>query len=145
MQERYPNIRTCFAHGGQMAQMNLGRRIQGFDGRPDLFEGKSHPRKAVGHPNIYFDTLVHDTDSLNLMLKRQGSNQIIMGLDDPYPLGEMESEAQSSYPGKLLDLAIDRKLITKNQYDDIWEDNVLRWLFGNDNAQKEKLIQKIVS
>ena len=31
MQERYPNIRTCFAHGGQMAQMNLGRRIQGFD------------------------------------------------------------------------------------------------------------------
>ena len=67
MQERYPNIRTCFAHGGQMAQMNLGRRIQGFDGRPDLFEGKIHPRKAVGHENIYFDTLVHDTDSLDLI------------------------------------------------------------------------------
>ena len=79
------------------------------------------------------------------MLKRQGSNQIIMGLDDPYPLGEMESEAQSSYPGKLLDLAIDRKLITENQYDDIWEDNVLRWLFGDDKAKKEELIQKIIS
>ena len=145
MQERYPNIRTCFAHGGQMAQMNLGRRIQGFDGRPDLFEGKTHPRKAVGHENIYFDTLVHDTDSLNLMLKRQGSNQIIMGLDDPYPLGEMESEAQSSYPGKLLDLAIDRNLISQTQYDEIWEDNTLRWLFGNDKAQAEKLIHKILS
>ena len=145
MQERYPNIRTCFAHGGQMAQMNLGRRIQGFDGRPDLFEGKTHPRKAVGHPNIYFDTLVHDTDSLDLMLKRQGSNQIIMGLDDPYPLGEMESEAQSSYPGKLLDLAIDRKLISQTQYDEIWEDNVLRWLYGDDKVQAEKLIQKILS
>ena len=145
MQERYPNIRTCFAHGGQMAQMNLGRRIQGFDGRPDLFEGKTHPRKAVGHPNIYFDTLVHDTDSLELMLKRQGSNQIIMGLDDPYPLGEMESEAQSSYPGKLLDLAIDRELISQTQYDEIWEDNVLRWLFGEDKVQAEKLIQKILS
>jgi len=145
MQERYPNIRTCFAHGGQMAQMNLGRRIQGFDGRPDLFEGKTHPRKAVGHENIYFDTLVHDTDSLSLMLKRQGSSQIIMGLDDPYPLGEMESEAQSSYPGKLLDLAIDRKLISQTQYDEIWEDNTLRWLFGNDKAQAEKLIQKILS
>ena len=67
MQERFPNIRTCFAHGGQMAQMNLGRRIQGFDGRPDLFDGKTST--AVGHPNIYFDTLVHDTDSFNLMLK----------------------------------------------------------------------------
>ena len=128
-----------------MAQMNLGRRIQGFDGRPDLFEGKNHPRKAVGHPNIYFDTLGHDTDSLDLMLKRQGSNQIIMGLDDPYPLGEMESEAQSSYPGKLLDLAIDRKLISQTQYDEIWEDNVLRWLFGDDLIQTEKLIQKILS
>ena len=145
MQERYPNIRTCFAHGGQMAQMNLGRRIQGFDGRPDLFEGKTHPRKAVGHENIYFDTLVHDTDSLDLMLKRQGSSQIIMGLDDPYPLGEMESEAQSSYPGKLLDLGIERKLINQTQYDEIWEDNTLRWLFGSDKAEAEKLIQKILS
>ena len=108
-------------------------------------KGKTHPRKAVGHPNIYFDTLVHDTDSLELMLKRQGSNQIIMGLDDPYPLGEMESEAQSSYPGKLLDLAIDRELISQTQYDEIWEDNVLRWLFGEDKVQAEKLIQKILS
>ena len=144
MQERYPNIRACFAHGGQMAQMNLGRRIQGFDGRPDLFEGKTHPRMAVGHKNIYFDTLVHDTDSLNLMLKRQGSSQIIMGLDDPYPLGEMESEAQSSYPGKLLDLAIDRKLINQTQYDEIWEDNTLRWLFGKDKIKAKKLIEKIL-
>ena len=47
--------------------------------------------------------MVHDTDSLKLMIQRQGSDQVIMGLDDPYPLGEMESEAQSSYPGKLLD------------------------------------------
>jgi aminocarboxymuconate-semialdehyde decarboxylase len=68
MQERFLNIRTCFAHGGQLGQMNLGRRIQGFDERPDLFEGKTHSRKAVGHPNIFFDTLVHGTDSLKLMI-----------------------------------------------------------------------------
>ena len=145
MQERFPNIRTCFAHGGQLAQMNLGRRIQGFDGRPDLFEGKTHPRKAVGHPNIYFDTLVHDTDSLKLMIDRQGSNQIIMGLDDPYPLGEMESDAQSSYPGKLLDLAIERKLINEQEYHEIWEDNTLRWLFGDDEQAKKDLVNKILS
>ena len=145
MQERFPNIRTCFAHGGQLAQMNLGRRIQGFDGRPDLFEGKTHPRKAVGHPNIYFDTLVHDTDSLKLMIERQGSNQVIMGLDDPYPLGEMESDAQSSYPGKLLDLAKERSIIDQKQYHEIWEDNTLRWLFGNNNKTKQELIDKILT
>jgi aminocarboxymuconate-semialdehyde decarboxylase len=144
MQERFPNIRTCFAHGGQLAQMNLGRRIQGFDGRPDLFEGKTHPRKAVGHKNIFFDTLVHDTDSLKLMIDRQGSNQVIMGLDDPYPLGEMESDAQSSYPGKLLDLAKDRDIINQTQYDQIWECNTLQWLFGDDEAAKQDLIKKIL-
>ena len=144
MQERFPNIRTCFAHGGQLAQMNLGRRIQGFDGRPDLFEGKTHPRKAVGHPNIFFDTLVHDTDSLKLMIDRQGSNQVIMGLDDPYPLGEMESDAQSSYPGKLLDLAKESDIINDKQYDEIWECNVLRWLFGDDEKEKKDLVAKIL-
>ena len=145
MQERYPNIRTCFAHGVQLAQMNLGRRIQGFDGRPDLFKGKHHPRKAVGHPNIFFDTLVHDTDSLNLMFKRQGTKQVLMGLDDPYPLGEMESDAQSSYPGKILDLAIEKKIISKTEKEEIWEDNVLQWLFGNDEKAKQNLIQKILN
>jgi len=128
-QDKYPNIRVCFAHGGQLTQMNLGRRIQGFDGRPDLFEGKSHPRKAVGHPNIFFDTLVHDTESFELIVRRNKStDQILMGLDDPYPLGEMESDRQSSYPGKLLDLCVERNIITQKQHEEIWEDNVLRWL-----------------
>jgi len=127
--ERYPNIRTCFAHGGQLTMVNLGRRIQGFDGRPDLFKDQLHPRKSVGHKNIFFDTLVHDTLSLDLMIKRLGgTDQILMGLDDPYPLGEMESEAQSSYPGKILDLAADEKIITDTQKSEIWEQNVLRWL-----------------
>ena len=117
--ERFKDMRVCFAHGGQLAQINLGRRIQGFDGRPDLFEGKTHPRKAVAHPNIFFDTLVHDCDSLELMIRRNGTDQIILGLDDPYPLGEMESERQSSYPGKLLDLALERNIINEDQYQDI--------------------------
>ncbi|AOW20280.1 amidohydrolase family protein [Urechidicola croceus] len=141
--EKFPNIRTCFAHGGQLAQMNLGRRIQGFDGRPDLFEGKVHPRKSVGHKNIYFDTLVHDTDAFKLMVQRNGTDQIIMGLDDPYPLGEMESDKQSSYPGKILDLTLERNIINQQQYDEIWNNNVLNWLFGENDKAKKDLIDKI--
>ncbi len=136
--EKYANIRVCFAHGGQLTQINLGRRIQGFDGRPDLFKGKRHPRSAVGHPNIFFDTLVHDADSFQLMLKRNGgTDQIILGLDDPYPLGEMESEPQSSYPGKLLDIVLERGIITKQQHAEIWFDNVLSWL-GKEYGDKLK-------
>lgn len=139
--EKYENLRVCFAHGGQLAQINLGRRIQAFDGRPDLFVGKTRPRKAVGHPNIFFDTLVHDTISFETMIKRNGgTSQIILGLDDPYPLGEMESERQSSYPGKLLDLCLEKGIITKEQHAQIWGDNVLRWLgVEHDAGLRERL------
>ena len=138
-QDKYPDIRVCFAHGGQLAQINLGRRIQGFDGRPDLFKGMTHPRRAVGHKNIYFDTLVHDTFSLELMIKRLGgTDQILLGLDDPYPLGEMESERQSSYPGKLLDLAVDENIITGEQRDELWYDNVLKWLGADIDPDLQK-------
>ena len=134
--DKYPNIRMCFAHGGQLNHINLGRRTQGFDGRPDLFEGKNRPSKAIGHPNIYFDTLVHDAMSFEVMIKRlKTTDQIILGLDDPYPLGEMESEAQSSYPGKLLDLAVEREIISYQQHQEIWENNIVRWLYG-DNIQE---------
>jgi len=47
--EKFSDLRVCFAHGGQLNHINIGRRVQGFDGRPDLFEGKERPRKAIGH------------------------------------------------------------------------------------------------
>ena len=68
---------------------------------------------------------------------------MILGLDDPYPLGEMESEPQSSYPGKILDLAIERDIITQQDYDAIWCDNTVKWLCGDDEEEKAKLISRI--
>ena len=68
-----------------------------------------------------------------------------MGLDDPYPLGEMESENQSSYPGKILDLGMERGIVTQEDCDDIWQDNVLQWLCGDDTAAKEKIIARILA
>ncbi len=124
---KYPNVRTCFAHGNQYGQMNIGRRIQGYDGRPDLFPDVSHPSKSVGHKNIFFDTLVHDVLSFELMVKRSGVSQIVAGMDDPYPLGEMES-VPNSYPGKVIDEAVELNIISVGDQDDIWEGNVRRWL-----------------
>ena len=57
----------------------------------------------------------------------------------------MESEKQSSYPGKILDLAIERKIITENQRDAIWEDNVIQWLCGNNEISKQTFINRILS
>lgn len=94
---------------------------------------------------ISFDTLVHDTNSLQLLIKNQTSKQVLIGLDDPYPLGEMESVPQSSYPGKILDLARDRGIVTQEECDAMWEDNVIQWLCGDDEKAKKKLVERITS
>ena len=124
---RYPNLRTCFAHGGMLAIANYGRRIQGFDGRPDLFEKLQDPRKTLGHKNLYFDTLVHDTHTLDLLKKRVGASQIVAGLDDPFPLGEVEGVG-TSYPGRVLDYAKEIGVLCEQEQKDIWHKNVLDWL-----------------
>ncbi|MCL6294225.1 hypothetical protein [Jejuia spongiicola] len=57
----------------------------------------------------------------------------------------MESDVQSSFSGKLLDLAIDRDIINQKQYEDMWGVNVHRWLFGDDEIAKQTLINRIIN
>lgn len=127
MPDKFPKVRTCFAHGCMLGQANYGRRLQGFDGRPDLFEDAHNPRAYLGHKNLFFDTLVHDSYTLELLKKRVGSLQIVAGLDDPYPLGEMEGVA-NSYPGRVIDYAVEVGILSQEESDNIWSTNVLNWL-----------------
>ena len=136
--EIYPNLRVSFAHGNQFGQMGHGRRKQGFLGRPDLFEGASNPDNALKKPNLFFDTLVHDPYALRLMKDRQSSTQIIAGLDDPYPLGEMES-VEDSYPGKVIDDAHKLGFISDTEKRDIWHKNVINWIAG---PNKNKFLER---
>lgn len=124
---RFPNIRTCFAHGCMLGQANYGRRLQGFDGRPDLFSDAHDPRSSLGHPNLFFDTLVHDSYTLQLLKIRVGSDQIVAGLDDPYPLGEMEG-VRNSYPGRVIDFAVEAGILSQEESNRIWYQNVERWV-----------------
>jgi aminocarboxymuconate-semialdehyde decarboxylase len=125
--ETYPDTRVCFAHGNQFGQMGYGRRVQAYIGRPDLFKVGKDPRENISCTNVYYDTLVHDVWSFELLVKRQGISQIVAGLDDPYPLGEMDG-IPDSYPGKVLDDAVREKVITKEERKNIWNKNVTNWL-----------------
>lgn len=129
--DRFPNVRTCFAHGNQFGQMGYGRRVQGYKGRPDLFVGSRDPETNSRNANVFFDSIVHDVLSFELLIKRAGVSQVIAGLDDPYPLGEMES-VPGSYPGKVIDEAVDASIISSKDRDDIWYKNVKNWLYGSE-------------
>ena len=122
----YPNIRVCYAHGNQFGQVNVGRRARAFLGRPDLFTEAVDPLKNVGAKNIYFDSIVHDVLSFDLLVKRSGKDQIMAGLDNPYPLGEMD--CGDCYPGKVIDDAVSAGMISTDDRDNMWYGNVVKWL-----------------
>ena len=124
---KYPNMRTSFAHGCMLGIANFGRRMQGYHGRPDLFQSAAAPEDTMTAKNVFFDTLVHDPYTLQLVKNRVGVSQIMMGLDDPYPLGEMEGVADS-YPGKVIDDAVKLEILTEAEAASIWNENVLNWL-----------------
>jgi len=93
--ERLPNLRICFAHGGGAFPATLGRIEHGFNVRPDLFTDNAHgPRKYLS--KMYFDSLVHEPSKLDFLINLVGSDQVMLGSDYPFPLGEAE-------PGKLIE------------------------------------------
>ena len=93
--ERLPNLRICFAHGGGSFPATLGRIDHGFNVRPDLFTDNQHsPRKYLN--KMYFDSLVHEPAKLDYLIKLVGADQVMLGTDYPFPLGEIE-------PGKLIE------------------------------------------
>lgn len=93
--ERLPNLRICFAHGGGAFPATLGRIDHGFNVRPDLFVDNQHsPRKYLSR--MYFDSLVHEPAKLDYLVKLVGADQVMLGSDYPFPLGEAE-------PGRLIE------------------------------------------
>ena len=127
---KYPNVRTCFAHGAMLAQANIARVNQGVQGRPDLFPNTFEPNETMQAKNVFFDSLVHDPLTLDMMIKRVGASQIVWGVDDPYPLGEMET-VEDCYPGVLLDDMERQGLINAAEKSDMMSTNTCSWITGH--------------
>jgi aminocarboxymuconate-semialdehyde decarboxylase len=93
--ERLPKLKVAFAHGGGSFPSTIGRIEHGFNVRPDLvaIDNPINPRNYLN--KFYLDTLVHDPMMLDYLVKLFGENQLALGTDYPFPLGELE-------PGKLI-------------------------------------------
>jgi aminocarboxymuconate-semialdehyde decarboxylase len=94
--EKLPKLRVAFAHGGGTFPSLIGRIEHGFDSRPDLvaIHNNENPRKYIG--KFFIDSLVHDPNVLDYLVKFMGANRIALGTDYPFPLGELQ-------PGKLIE------------------------------------------
>ncbi|MEE6489071.1 hypothetical protein FKM82_015477 [Ascaphus truei] len=94
--ERFPKLKVCFAHGGGAIPYTIGRINHGFDVRPDLcaVDNSTAPRKYLG--SFYTDSLVHDPRALKLLVEIIGQDNVLLGSDYPFPLGEHN-------PGQLIE------------------------------------------
>ncbi len=94
--EKCSGLRICFAHGGGSFPATLGRIDHGFNIRPDLcsVDNPHSPRKYLSR--IFFDSLVHESATLDFLIKLVGAGQVALGTDYPFPLGEAE-------PGKMIE------------------------------------------
>lgn len=94
--ERFPKLKVVFAHGGGAFPYLIGRIAHGHDVRPDLCatDNPITPRKYIGQ--IYTDSLVHDENALRYLVTTIGVDNVLLGTDYPFPLGE-------HHPGKLIE------------------------------------------
>lgn len=124
--ERFPRLKFCFAHGGGSFPYTVGRIAHGYDVRPDLCAShKTPPREWLG--KIMTDSLVHDKDALSFLVKVMGEDQVVLGSDYPFPLGE-------HHPGKLI---TEMENFSDNQKDKLLAQNAVRFL-GIDRSYYEK-------
>lgn len=115
--ERLPELRIAIAHGGGSFVGTIGRIIHGYKVRPDLCATKCKQDPSYYLDKIYFDTLVHDSMTLDFLLKKTSPDKLMLGTDYPFPLGE-------DVPGSLINSTIkDSGLKSKLLYQ-----NAFNWL-----------------
>lgn len=107
--ERLPNLRVAVAHGGGSFAATFGRIAHGFEVRPDLcaIDNPFHPSKYLG--KFWVDSLVHDINMLDFIIRMFGADKVALGTDYPFPLGELR-------PGELIeqftdDIELKKKLL----------------------------------
>lgn len=81
--DRHPDIRILFTQGGGWIHFGVGRLNLRYVQRADSRTMAKPPVDYLSQ--MYFDCLVHDEDSLELLKKRAGADRIVIGTD--YPAG----------------------------------------------------------
>ena len=115
--EKFPNLRVNFCHASGSFLSTLGRIEHGFNCRPDLVavDNSVNPKKYCGH--YWVDSITHDSDMLNYVLKKQGSNRVTLGSDYPFPLGDLE-----------IGSFINSMNLETSEMEDIFCNSTLQWL-----------------
>jgi aminocarboxymuconate-semialdehyde decarboxylase len=86
--DRLPStLRICFAHGGGSFAFLLGRLENAWHHHP-VARGESEYPPSYYLNRFYVDSAVFDQRSLQFLVGTMGTEQVMLGSDYPFPLGE---------------------------------------------------------
>lgn len=86
--ERHPDLRMCLVHGGGFAPYQVGRWDRAF--RADAQGAAEHLTRPPSEwlRTLYFDTVLHSPLSLRHLIDVVGVEQVVLGSDFPFQMGE---------------------------------------------------------
>lgn len=82
---RFPGAKIVVAHAGAALPYVLGRLVRNHLLHPD---STHDPLESFAQ--LYFDSVVFDSDALRFLVEKAGAGRVLMGSDYPFPIGDLE-------------------------------------------------------
>lgn len=83
--DRHPSLTLIAAHGGGYLPTFLGRSDHAWSVRPEAKGCEEPPSTYLRR--LYFDSLVHSSESLRALVEAAGADRVLMGSDYPFDMG----------------------------------------------------------
>ena len=110
--QRYPGLKLVIAHGGGALPALMGRLSRNYDVLCKAGDGAYDP--AVGFSSLYFDSVVFEPKTLEALLRVARTDGVMLGSDDPFPIGDPRPRAVIESPELSLDAAQRQALLSGN-------------------------------
>lgn len=86
--ERYPALRLCAVHGGGFLPYQIGRLDRSHQAKPEVAAVNTSRLPSEYLSRIYVDTVVHNPAALRFLVDTLGAEQILLGTDYPFEMGD---------------------------------------------------------
>jgi len=86
--DRHPEIKIILSHGGGSLPHLIGRLQHGFEVRPECRQFSADPISKMNR--FYYDTVVFNPLILRHIIDIVGLDQIVLGTDYPFDMGETD-------------------------------------------------------
>lgn len=84
--DKLPKLRIGFSHGGGSFLPLLARIDHGFKVRKEAKVVIDKPPSSYVH-RLFFDSITHDPEIIEMMCRRVGSHRVMLGSDYPFDMG----------------------------------------------------------